>query len=82
MSADRLKYSVQLDDTVTTPVKDADGNSHPPLVNVLYRGTIPPHQTDEYVFSGQEAQSGLLHSVVVTTEAKPCMTSVIPALSR
>jgi hypothetical protein len=66
-----LKYSVQLADTVATPVKDADGNSHPPLVNALHTGTIPPHQTDEYVFSGQEAQNGLLHSVVVTTEAKP-----------
>jgi hypothetical protein len=66
-----LKYSVQLADTVTSPVKDTDGNSHPPLVNVLHSGTIPPHQTDEYVFSGQEAQNGLLHSVVVTTAAKP-----------
>ena len=66
-----LKFSIQLADTVTSPVKDAEGNSHPPLVNVLHTGTIPPHQTGEYVFSGQEAQNGLLHSVVVATEAKP-----------
>lgn len=56
---------------VTSPVKDASGNSQPPRVDTLYTGTIPPRQTSEYVFSGQEAQSGLLHSVIVTTEAKP-----------
>ena len=66
-----LKFSIQLSDTVTSPVVDADGNSQPPMVNVLHTGTIPPHQTGEYVFSGQEAQNGLLHSVVVATEAKP-----------
>ncbi len=66
-----LKYSVQLADTLTTPVRDADGNSRPPLVTPLHTGLIPPHRTGEYAFTGQEAQSGLLHSVVVSTEGKP-----------
>jgi hypothetical protein len=66
-----LKFSILLADTVTSPVKDADGNSRPPSANVLHTGTIPPYQTIDYAFSGQEAQSGLLHSVVVSTDAKP-----------
>ena len=66
-----LTFSIHLADTVTSPVKDAEGNIRLPQLNVIRAGTIPPHQTGEYVFSGQEAQSGLLHSVVVTTGAKP-----------
>ena len=41
------------------------------MVNLIHAGTIPPHEASEYVFSGQEAQSGLLHSIVLTTQAKP-----------
>jgi hypothetical protein len=66
-----LAYSIHLADTVTSPVKDAEEHSHPPLLNLIHADIIPPHQTAEYVFSGQEAQSGLLHSVVVATEGKP-----------
>jgi hypothetical protein len=66
-----LKFSVKLADTLTSPAKDSEGNTQPPILNMIHAGIIPPHQTGEYMFSGQEAQSGLLHSVVVTTEAKP-----------
>jgi hypothetical protein len=66
-----LAFSINLADTVMSPVKDAKGNSHLPLLNPIHADTIPPHQTREYVFNGQEAQSGLLHSIVVTTKAEP-----------
>jgi hypothetical protein len=66
-----MTYSVSLADTLTSPVKDKEGNTHPPALSSVHSGFVPPHQTEEYVFSGQEAQSGLLHSVVVTTDTKP-----------
>jgi hypothetical protein len=64
-------FSVYLADTRTTPAKDASGNSQPPQLDMIRTMTIPSHQTGEYVFSGQEAQSGLLHSVIVTTKSTP-----------
>jgi hypothetical protein len=66
-----LTFSVYLADTRTTPAKDASGNGQPPMSDMIRTVTIPPHQTGEYVFNGQEAQSGLLHSVIVTTKGTP-----------
>jgi hypothetical protein len=65
-----LKFSIQLADTLTSPAKDSAGNSQSPWLNLIHAGTIPPHHTGEYVFSGQEAQSGLLHSIVVSAQGK------------
>jgi hypothetical protein len=70
-SSSPLHYSVSLADTLVSPVRDTDGNNHPPQLSIVHTGLVPPHQTEEYVFSGQEAQNGLLHSVVVTTDSKP-----------
>ena len=66
-----LAFFVSLADTITSPAKDAEGNVHSPLMNTIHQGTIPPHQVGEYIFNGQEAQSGLLHSIVVSTKASP-----------
>jgi hypothetical protein len=66
-----LTFSVYLADTRTTPAKDASGNTQPPQLDMIHAVTIPPHQTREYEFSGQESQSGLLHSVIVTTKGTP-----------
>lgn len=37
----------------------------------MYEGVIPPHGTVDVPFTGQEAQSGLLHSIVVTGNGPP-----------
>jgi hypothetical protein len=66
-----LTFSVYLADTRTTPAKDVSGNSQPPQLDMIRTVTTPPHQTVEYVFTGQEAQSGLLHSVIISTKGTP-----------
>jgi hypothetical protein len=70
-SSNPSTFSIYLADTRITPAKDANGNSQPPQLDMIHSVTLPPHQTAEYVFTGQEAQSGLLHSVVVTTQGTP-----------
>jgi hypothetical protein len=64
-------FSVIMADTITSPVRDAAGRDQPPAVNLLKTLSVPAHQTIEYVFTGQEAQNGLLHSIMVSTEAAP-----------
>jgi hypothetical protein len=64
-------FSVTLADTIISPVHDAEGREQPPSVKLLKTVSVPPHQTSEYIFTGQEAQKGLLHSIVVSTETAP-----------
>ena len=66
-----IKFTVSLADTKTSPARSSDGILQAPFLSVIRTVVLPAHQTDEVAFTGQEAQSGLLHSILMTSNGAP-----------
>lgn len=70
-SSTPLTASFALADTLSSPAKESDGHIRSPRLSNIGHLTIPAFATGEFVFIGQEAQSGLLHSIVLSASAQP-----------
>jgi hypothetical protein len=66
-----INLSVYLADTVAPTPNSSAGTSPAPSLTKLQSITVPAHTSGEFVFSGMEAQSGLLHSIVIKTDSSP-----------
>ena len=66
-----VTLAITLADTRTAPARSPAGNLQPPLVVPIKTLTLAPHSAEEFVFSGQEAQNGLLHSVLIDSNGPP-----------